>query len=637
MTAAEATGHDPFAAVLTAIEATGNRVQRRGTTAQAQCPAHPDRTPSLTITTSPDGKALLHCHAGCNTGDILQAINLPPQALFPDYTPNPIATVTPLHHLRAWNPTQPAPPTQPKGPPPARHLTNTWTYHDADGHPVAIVRRYQLTDTTTGEIIGKTFTQHALNPDGTPKPGLDGLPVPLYQAPAIAAAITNGTPIVICEGEKDADTATKLGMVATTCPQGAGSWQPHHTQQLARAAHITVIADNDTPGLAHATHIATQLPGTRILVPADGCKDLTEHVATGHDITQLTPYTPPPTEPTRTSWWPRDLTATLNGHDPEPDPAHLTRDDGINLFYPGRINGLIGESESGKTWVALLAILQATRRRQPVILLDFEDTAAGIIERLTSMGATHDNLTHLTYIAPDESLTADAARDLADTLATTNPHLVVLDGFNAAMTLLGLDLNSNTDATKFAQQLLTPLARTAAAVVYVDHVPKAKDARGKGGIGAQAKRAMTTGCAITVNVLDDFGRGMTGRLGLTIDKDRPGKVRAHAHQARHIGEAIIDSTRAHTVTVTITTAAAAGHRPTTLMQTISDYLASCQGQEATSNQVRKNVTGNNQHIDHALDVLRAEGFVARLVGDRNSWRHHLITPFTSLSEFKEDR
>ena len=253
----------------------------------------------------------------------------------------------------------------------------------------------------------------------------------------------------------------------------------------------------------------------------------------------------------RTSWWPRDLAATMAGDDPEPDPEFLARLDGAHLFYRGKVNGIIGESESGKTWVALLAARQALEAGQAVMYLDFEDTASGIVGRLRSMGCRDEWFGNLTYISPDETLSDNAKRDLAETVASGHPDLVVLDGFNAAMTLMGLDINDNGDATSFSQRLLKPLARTGACVVYVDHVPKNKDQRAKGGIGAQAKRAMTTGCAIAVDVAAAFGRGMTGRLRLTIDKDRPGHVRAIAVEARSVGTAVLTSGDDGSVTVEI--------------------------------------------------------------------------------------
>ena len=36
----------------------------------ANCPAHDDRKPSLSINEGSDGRALLKCHAGCNTDDV---------------------------------------------------------------------------------------------------------------------------------------------------------------------------------------------------------------------------------------------------------------------------------------------------------------------------------------------------------------------------------------------------------------------------------------------------------------------------------------------------------------------------------------------------------------------------------------
>src|SRR5690606_20379161 len=114
---------------------------------------------------------------------------------------------------------------------------------------------------------------------------------------------------------------------------------------------------------------------------------------------------------------------------------------------------------------------------------------------------------------------------LAEHLAAWQPDLVILDGFNAAMTLQGLDLMSNKDATTFAQTVLRPLARSGACVVYIDHTPKDSENKSAGGIGAQAKRAMTTGCALRVEVIKEFGKGQSGKVRLRVDKDRQGDVR----------------------------------------------------------------------------------------------------------------
>jgi len=40
----------------------------------ARCPAHDDRTPSLSLTDTQDGKALVHCHAGCEQARVIAAL-----------------------------------------------------------------------------------------------------------------------------------------------------------------------------------------------------------------------------------------------------------------------------------------------------------------------------------------------------------------------------------------------------------------------------------------------------------------------------------------------------------------------------------------------------------------------------------
>ena len=241
----------------------------------------------------------------------------------------------------------------------------------------------------------------------------------------------------------------------------------------------------------------------------------------------------------RTSWWPIDLEPVLRGDITETPPAFLEFTDNQPLFYAGKVNGIIGESESGKTWIALEAVKQALGRGQHVLYMDFEDSAPGIVSRLRSLGVT--DFTNLAYMSPDEGFGTSAKIDLAETLHTLKPDLAVLDGFNAAMNVLGLDINSNNDATTFAQLLLKPVAATGVCLIYVDHVPKSKDSRGKGGIGAQAKRAMTTGCTLSVHVLDPFGRGNIGRLALSVDKDRAGHVRGYASDAKNLGTVVLNS------------------------------------------------------------------------------------------------
>ena len=49
----------------------------------ALCPAHQDRSPSLSIKQTEDGRILMHCFAGCHVEDICSAIGLEVKDLFP--------------------------------------------------------------------------------------------------------------------------------------------------------------------------------------------------------------------------------------------------------------------------------------------------------------------------------------------------------------------------------------------------------------------------------------------------------------------------------------------------------------------------------------------------------------------------
>ena len=53
----------------------------------ACCPAHDDRSPSLSIRELSDGRILLHCWTGCSAESILDSIGLTFDDLFPERLP----------------------------------------------------------------------------------------------------------------------------------------------------------------------------------------------------------------------------------------------------------------------------------------------------------------------------------------------------------------------------------------------------------------------------------------------------------------------------------------------------------------------------------------------------------------------
>ncbi len=57
-----------------------------------RCPAHADKSPSLSIRELEDGRVLVHCFTGCSTADVLAAVGLEFTDLYPERLPaNPYA------------------------------------------------------------------------------------------------------------------------------------------------------------------------------------------------------------------------------------------------------------------------------------------------------------------------------------------------------------------------------------------------------------------------------------------------------------------------------------------------------------------------------------------------------------------
>ena len=204
-------------------------------------------------------------------------------------------------------------------------------------------------------------------------------------------------------------------------------------------------------------------------------------------------YEVPEEETEPTSWAPVDLTSALQGDDIEP-PIYLARSDGLCMFYAGRVHALNGESETLKSWAALLGCKQAIDKGDNVLYIDFEDDARGIVTRLRALGLSAEEiLEHFCYIRPDEPLRTRhdegtvGAADLLAVLESRRFALAVVDGVTEAMTTEGLELLSNADIATWMRRLPRRIARTGAAVAVIDHLPKDRTNQGRGGVGGQHK------------------------------------------------------------------------------------------------------------------------------------------------------
>jgi DnaB helicase-like protein/AAA domain-containing protein len=230
-----------------------------------------------------------------------------------------------------------------------------------------------------------------------------------------------------------------------------------------------------------------------------------------------------------TGWTFSDLTPVLDGTHKPAQPVVGARDDGIGLFYPGRVNGIQGESEAGKSWVALISCLTEINRGNHVVYMDFEDSEEGVVGRMLLIGANpRDLAAQFHYVRPGTTPTPAALRAFIARIGDLGPSLIVVDGVTEAMVMLGLELKENTEIAKFGRMLLRPLADTGAAVVPLDHVVKNNESRGRYALGGVHKLNAVDGVQYMLEAVRPFGINTEGRSRLRIAKDRPAQIRRHA-------------------------------------------------------------------------------------------------------------
>lgn len=337
-------------------------------------------------------------------------------------------------------------------------------------------------------------------------------------------------------------------------------------------------------------------------------------------------------EEEHSTWEPVDLTDALAGVD-VPGPTMLERSDGVKLVYAGRTHQFVGESESCKTWAALLTVKQVLEDNGRVLWVDFEDDDRGIVSRLLSLSVAHEAIRErFTYIRPDEALHDHHGNptpgNLAFGLALHGQFydLAVVDGVTEAMTTEGLDLMSNADIAKWIRRVPKRIIReTGAAVVVIDHVTKSTEGRGRYAIGGQHKLSGLTGAAYTFDVTRRLSRAtggvpVEGSVKITVNKDRPGHVRGHG-KGDTIGVMELVSYPDGGLSVKIVPAGESTTTPDMeLLLRIGQHLVMYDG--SPKSRIESDIEGKAETIRFALKWLVDHSWV-EVVKAGNSHRHYL--------------
>jgi hypothetical protein len=325
---------------------------------------------------------------------------------------------------------------------------------------------------------------------------------------------------------------------------------------------------------------------------------------------------------TGTTWEPADLGALLDGSELEQPPEWLRRSDGVALLYPGKIHTAFSEPEGCKGWVYLAAAAEFLASGEHVTLIDFEDTARVAVERLHALGVRDEVIrARLHYIRPEEPYDERGQHAIGPALAVS--ALVVLDGVTEALALDGIDMNSNVEVARWLASLPRRIAASGAAVVLLDHVVKDREARGRFAIGAQVKLSAAD-AAYRLEVVEPFARGRDGLVKVKVTKDRPGHIRRYAEGDRIADMRLFSDGSAVTVELDPPGEAGALLRPTGQMERVSRTLEQDPG--LSKRAIRAAVSGRNDVIDLALELLIAEGYVEPRP-DGRATAHRSLRPF----------
>lgn len=237
-------------------------VKRNGDKAQCKCPAHDDKQASLTIS---KGRkcTLFYCHAGCKVDSILSAAGLEKKDTYYDAEPQQT-------NWRAFVEGREK-----------RKIEAVYNYVSINGSYAFTKIRLEGKKIIYGMLKNDRFT-YGLGHD-TPRKTYKAI---YGNVQALNKAISEGKPVFIVEGEKDANTMAIQGYTVFTYG-GCLDWQADFAA-LVQGATVFILADNDAPGKKVAETILNDVQAVaksaKIIVPMPDTPkaDITDYFKAGH-------------------------------------------------------------------------------------------------------------------------------------------------------------------------------------------------------------------------------------------------------------------------------------------------------------------------------------------------------------------
>lgn len=333
----------------------------------------------------------------------------------------------------------------------------------------------------------------------------------------------------------------------------------------------------------------------------------------------------------------KDLTWLLGGVPPQiTPPVYVRRTDGTALFYAGKVNGVFGDPESGKTWVAQMAIVEALNAGDKAAMIDVDHNGPDhTAARLILLGARMEHLAdpdRFRYYEPEDGEELTTA---VHELVAWAPQVLVIDSLGEIFPMLGVSTNDSDEMTTAMRQVCSRPALTGACVITIDHLPKSAEARSTGfATGTIAKKRMIRGSYLRAEARVKFVPGGIGKTDLRIEKDTSGELR-RSSAGGFAGTVTLDSTNPQASTWSVGRDEIpknddGSKRRTVLMERISRYIED--NDQCTQTEIREALGIKKEWVRDAINLLVIEGFVSRISGARNAQLHHSIAQYRQTED-----
>lgn len=338
------------------------------------------------------------------------------------------------------------------------------------------------------------------------------------------------------------------------------------------------------------------------------------------------------------SWGLVDVGDVLDNGLEVPVPSLLARADGSCLLYAGKTHAFNAESESGKTWLALMLCRERIAAGEHVLYLDFEADVVSVLARARQLGIPVEGLrSQFHYIRPDDPFDLVARAKLLETLGAFEPSVAVIDGVAEVMAMNNWNEKDNFEIAAFLNALPRLLERSGCCVVMIDHLTKDKANQDRYARGGAHKLAGITGAAYKLEVVHRFAPGHNGLARVIVTKDRHGGVRALCGTSPKIAELAITSTPGEPDVAAEVRApewgatqdgGASEFRPTGYMERVSHALEDLPPAELpiSRSSLCKLVAGKRKVVWTAIDRLVEEGHVSAEVRPKGTYLS-LVRPF----------